>query len=112
MKREDNQLLVVTHLVQLVDIIFWPLGIVAALILWVTKRDEIHDMDEHGKSILNFQISLFIYALICIPLCLILVGILGLIVIGIIGFIFPIINAVNASSGKAPYYPLSLQLIK
>ena len=112
MKREDNSLLVVTHLMQLIDLILWPVGIIVALILWQTKKDEVLHMDAHGKSILNFQISMLLWFLICIPLCLVLVGFLGLFVLFIIALIFPITNAIRASNGQEPYYPLTINIIK
>jgi uncharacterized Tic20 family protein len=69
-------------------------------------------MDEQGKEIVNFQLSLIVYIIICIPLILLLgLGILGLIGLGIIALIFPIINAIKASNGESPKYPLSLNFI-
>lgn len=110
--RKDNQILVIAHLTQLLDLITGFGGFVVPLILWLTQRDKVMAMDEHGKSIMNFQISMFIYAIICIPLILLFgLGILGLIFIGIICFIFPIVNAVRASNGDAPSYPLSMKII-
>jgi len=111
--KEDRQLLVITHLTQLLDFVTGIGGFIVPLVLWLTKKDEIIDMDEHGKAIINFRISMFIYILICIPLILLLgLGIIGLIVIGIFYLIFPIINAIKASNNEAPNYPLSIQFIK
>ncbi len=111
--REDKSVLVITHLSQLLDLITGFGGFVVPLILWLTQRERVEAMDEHGKSIMNFQISMFIYALICIPLILLFgLGALGLIVIAILCFIFPIINAIKASNGERPSYPLSMQIIK
>ncbi|NAS30199.1 DUF4870 domain-containing protein [Flavobacteriaceae bacterium R38] len=110
--REDRQLLVVTHLTQLLDLITGFGGFIVPLILWITQRDKILMMDEHGKSIMNFQLSMFIYAIICIPLIFLFgLGILGLIIIGIICFVFPIVNAVKASNGERPNYPLSIKIV-
>ena len=54
-------------------------GFIVPLILWLTKKDEILDMDKHGKSILNFRITMFIYFLLCIPAILFFgLGLLGL----------------------------------
>ena len=69
-------------------------------------------MDAHGKNIVNFQLSLIVYAIVCIPLILLFgLGLLGFIVLGIISIIFPIINAIKASRGETPKYPLSLNFI-
>lgn len=111
--KEDNQLLVITHLSQLLDLISGIGGFIVPLVLWLTKKDEIFGMDAHGKAILNFRISMFIYILICIPLVLFLgLGILGFITIGIFYLIFPIINAIRVSNNQAPNYPFSIAFLK
>lgn len=113
MMKEDKQLLVLTHLSQLLDFVTGIGGFIVPLVLWLVKRDEVRNMDEHGKAILNFRISMFIYILICIPLVLLLgLGVLGLMAIGIFYLIFPIINAIKASNNEAPNYPFSFQIIK
>ena len=77
--REDNQMLVMTHLSQLLDLVTGIGGFIVPLILWLTQKDKVAGMDMHGKMIINFQISLFIYSIICIPLILLFgLGILGL----------------------------------
>ncbi|MGF1557427.1 DUF4870 domain-containing protein [Paucihalobacter sp.] len=113
LKRVDNQLLVITHLSQLLTYITGFGGLVVPLILWLTQKDKVDGMDEHGKEIVNFQLSLIVYVIICIPLILLLgLGILGLIVLGIFAFIFPIINAIKSSNGEQPTYPLSIRFIR
>jgi len=69
-------------------------------------------MDTHGKDIINFQLSLIVWCIICIPLILLFgLGLLGFVVLGIVSVIFPIVNAVRASRGEAPTYPLSFNFI-
>ena len=110
--KEDKQLLVLTHLSQLLDFITGIGGFLIPLILWLVKKDEVFDMDKHGKAILNFRITMFLYLLICIPLVLLFgLGIIGFIVIGIFYLIFPIINAIKASNNEAPNYPFSIQFL-
>ena len=111
--REDNQMLVMTHLSQLLDLVTGIGGFIVPLILWLTQKDKVAGMDMHGKMILNFQISLFIYSIICIPLIFLFgLGILGLIVIGLIALILPIMNALKVSNGEMPYYPLTIEFLK
>ena len=110
--KEDRQLLVITHLSQLVTLITGFGSLILPLILWVTQKERVYQMDDHGKSIINFQLSLIIYAIVCVPLILLFgLGILGLIIIGIVAIIYPIINAIKANNGEEPSYPLSLNLI-
>lgn len=111
--RENRQLLVLTHLSQLLDFITGIGGFIVPLIIWFTQKDEVQDMDAHGKSILNFRISMFIYCLICIPLILFFgLGLLGFIVLGIFYFIFPIMNAIKVNNNEAPSYPFSIAFFK
>ena len=111
-KKEDRQLLMLMHLSQLLDLVTGFGGFVVPLIIWLTQRDRIHNLDVQGKQIINFQISLFIYCIICIPLILFFgLGIIGFIVIGLFSVIFPIINAVKASNGETTNYPLTIQFL-
>ena len=69
--RQDNQLLVITHLSQLATLLTGFGGLLIPLILWATQKEKVYNMDEQGKRIVNFQLSLIIYAIICIPLILV-----------------------------------------
>jgi uncharacterized Tic20 family protein len=110
--KQDNQLLVITHLSQLITLVIGFGSLIVPLILWLTQKDKIYQMDTHGKNIVNFQLSLIVYCIICVPLILLFgLGLLGFIVLGVIGFIFPIINAIKASRGETPSYPLSFNFI-
>lgn len=112
MLRRDNQLIVITHLSQLVTFVIGFGSLILPLVLWLINKDKIYHMNEQGKEIINFQLSLTVYSIICVPLILLLgLGILGFIVLGIFAFVFPIVNAVKASNGEVPKYPLSLNFI-
>ncbi|MBM1106814.1 DUF4870 domain-containing protein [Aurantibacter crassamenti] len=112
MKVENNSLLAATHLSQLLDFVTGIGGLIVPLIIWFTQKDSVLGMDENGKSIINFRISMFIYVLVCIPLILFFgLGLLGFMVLGILYFIFPIVNAIKASKGEDPHYPLSMKFI-
>ncbi|MCH3882026.1 MULTISPECIES: DUF4870 domain-containing protein [Tenacibaculum] len=110
--KKNKQLLVLTHLSQLLDFVSGIGGFIVPLILWLVKKDEVLGMDKQGKEILNFRISMFIYALICIPLVILFgLGLIGFFVIGIFYLIFPIINAIKVSNNEEPNYPFSIQFI-
>jgi uncharacterized Tic20 family protein len=112
LKRTDNQLLVITHLAQLLTYATGLGGLIVPLIIWATQKDRVDGMDLHGKAILNFQLSVLMYSLLSIPLILVFgLGILTLILIGILAFVMPIINAIKASNGELPSYPLSINFV-
>ena len=111
--KEDKQLLMLTHLSQLLDLATGFGGILVPIIIWVVKKDEIFDMDEQGKGIINFRISMLIYAFVCIPLVFVLgVGILGIIAIVICTILFPIVNTLRVRNNQEPNYPFSFQFLK
>lgn len=110
--REDKQLLVVTHLSQLLTCLTGFGGLLVPLILWGTQKDKVFAMDKQGKEIINFQLSIIIYSLICIPFILLLgLGVLGLIIIGLISIAFPIINAIRAKNNEVINYPLTIKFL-
>lgn len=111
--REDNQMLVLTHLSQLLDLVTGIGGFIVPLVLWLTQKDKVAGMDMHGKMILNFQISLFLYSIISIPLIFLFgLGIFVIIAIAIIAIVLPILNAIKVSNGEMPSYPFTIEIIK
>lgn len=112
MKKENKSLLVFTHLSQLLDVVTGLGGFFIPLVLWLTQRDSVMDMDANGRAILNFRISMFLYLLLCIPMVLFFgLGLLGFLAIGVAYLIFPIINAIKVNKGEAPHYPLSIKFL-
>ncbi len=102
---------------------FFPFGnIIVPLVLWSAKKNESSYIDTHGKSAVNFQLSLLLYgfllALLFIPIVIFTLG-LGLIAI-IIGIIpalllkiaLIIIASMKASNGEFYKYPFTIEFIK
>lgn len=103
--REDRNLLVITHLSQYLDFVTGFGGLVVPLVIWLTTKDSVIGMDEHGKSVINFQLTLILYLVIGIPGILLFgLGILLLIFAGILSIVMPAINAIKASNGESPSY--------
>ncbi|MHA7943690.1 DUF4870 domain-containing protein [Formosa sp. 3Alg 14/1] len=110
--REDKQLLILTHLSQLATLALGFGSLIIPLVLWLMQKDKVVGMDAEGKKIINFQISLVIYFIICIPLILLLgLGFVGFLILGVLSIIFPILNAIKVSNGEPSTYPLSLHFI-
>lgn len=108
----NNQLLVLAHLSQLLTYITGFGGLLVPLIIWLTTKESVLGMDEHGKSIVNFQLSVWLFTILSIPAILLLgLGILSLIFIGIVAFVLPIVNAIRASNGEAPSYFMTIRFI-
>ena len=111
--REDRQLIVITHLSQLITLLVSGGSLIIPLVIWFTNKGKVHDMDRHGKNIVNFQLSLIVYSVVCIPLILFLgIGLIGLIALGLVSIVLPIMNALKASNGEIPLYPLTITFLK
>ena len=103
----------ICHLAGLAGIVIPAVGnIVAPLIIWQIKKDDFPFVDEQGKEAVNFQISMTIYGLICIPLFFICIGPFLLAAVGIIDLVFLLIAAVKANNGQHYRYPLTIRFIK
>ena len=93
--------------------------IIGPLLIWLLKRDESNEIDEHGKESLNFQISMFIYTsvlgVVCFILMFVLVGFLLLPLFAVLflaDIVLVIIASLKASDGQLYRYPLTIRLIK
>jgi uncharacterized Tic20 family protein len=103
--REDRNLLVITHLSQYLDFITGFGGLIVPLVIWLTTKDSVIGMEEHGKSVINFQLTLILYLVIGIPGILLFgLGILLLIFAGVLSIVMPAVNAIKASNGESPSY--------
>ena len=90
-----------------------PFGnILAPLIIWLIKKEEMAFVEDQAKEVLNFQISMTIYLIGSIILIIVLVGIPILIGLGIFNVIITIIAGIKANDGKSYRYPINLRLIK
>ena len=90
----------------------WAGHILGPLIVWLAKRGDSPEIDEHGKESLNFQISMLIYNVIAGLLCLVLVGFIILAILHILNLVLVIVASIQASEGKFYRYPITIRLIK
>lgn len=115
-------------------------GIVVPLIIWQTKKHQSEYVDENGKAVVNFHLSILAYSIVIaivlgiffigsianyieienaggdvIPIDLITVGIIALSVLGIwtiAEFILVILGTVRANEGSVYKYPFTINFIK
>ena len=84
-------------------------GLIVPILIWQLKKDELPGLDEHGKNVTNFLLSIFIYAIISLVLCLIGIGFALLLILSVVAVIFPIIGGIKASSGEVWRYPFMIK---
>lgn len=105
-EKENLPYLALVHLSGLFYFVFPP------LLLWMLKKGEIKNLDKHAKDAINYQISIIIYILACLPLLLIVVGVFIMIFIGVYSFIVIIMNSIKVLNGETYKYKYSLTLLK
>jgi len=111
--REERKWAMICHISALIGLLGNGVGfVVAPLIIWLLKREEYPFVDEQGKEIVNFQITMFIVMLICGILSLVVIGIPLMILTGLLMVILPVIGAIKANDGEHFRYPLTIRFIK
>jgi uncharacterized Tic20 family protein len=109
---EQKQMGMFLHLSQLINLIIPLGGVIAPIVLWQMKKDEMPALDAHGKMVVNWLISSLIYCAVSFVLTFVLIGILGFIAIGLMSIIFPIVGGIKANNGELWEYPLTIKFLK
>ena len=88
-------------------------SILVPLVLWLVKRDEIPEVDAHGKEAVNFNISVSIYYVVLIVLTFITFGLAAplLLVLSLFHIICIIQAAIRANNGELYRYPFTIRLV-
>jgi uncharacterized protein len=101
----------ITHLSMLACFFAPVVGLAAPIIVWQIKKNELPELDVHGKNAANFAISMAIYSAISTVLILAFVGILLLLVLHLLCLVLPIIRGLQARDGVAKPYPLAIKFL-
>jgi len=92
---------------------FFPFGaIIGPLICWLSRRDESAWVNVNGRNSMNFQLSILLYIVLAIPLCLIIIGIPIIVALLTLKVVCIIIASVKASKGENFRYPLVIPFIQ
>jgi uncharacterized protein len=102
-------LAVLCHTSQLLSSL--AISILVPIIILVTSEDPI--VQAHAKEAINFAISIIIYAIICLLLSVIVIGIPLFVLVFIASWILPIFAIVRAATmPDLPYrYPFILRMV-
>jgi uncharacterized Tic20 family protein len=87
-------------------------GFLLPFIVWLAKRHDSPVVTAHAAAALNFHISIILYAILCIPLVFLLIGIPLLALLGIGSVVLAIVAAVEASNGGFFHYPLCIPIFR
>ncbi len=83
------------------------LNIVAPLVLWLIKKDSMPFLNDQGKEVLNFQITISMIMIACILTFWLILPIFIAIAVCVAALVLMIIAAIKVNEGK-PYRFLSL----
>jgi uncharacterized Tic20 family protein len=86
-------------------------NIIIPLVVWLLKRESHPFVDDQGREVLNFQITITLLLFAGVLLCFVLIGFLLLPALGIYAVIMTIIGAIRANEGVAYRYPFTLRLL-
>lgn len=89
-----------------------PFGhIVGPLAVWLAKRRTSPGLDETGRGVLNFQLSVTLYVLVALMLSFFLVGLALLFLIVVFHFSTVLYASLRAQRGLPVSYPLTIAII-
>ncbi|MBN2652080.1 MAG: DUF4870 domain-containing protein [Spirochaetales bacterium] len=100
------------HFSQFFGMILPFAGLIIPILMWQMKKDSNQDIDQHGKNITNWIITVTIAGVISALLTFIFIGIPLLIAIAVLCIVFPIMGGLKAKEGIVWAYPLTIKFIK
>jgi uncharacterized Tic20 family protein len=103
----DRLLAILCHLSGLIGV---PL--LLPFVVYLVMKEDSAFVKDHAREALNFHLSIIIYTLLCVPLVMIVVGVVFLVALGIFSLVVAIIAAMKASDCAGYRYPLCIRLLK
>ena len=122
------------HLSALLGLFWWPGIVIGPLIVWQIKKNELPEIDPHGKEALNFQLTFVILYFIAKIVLGIIAGItfgigllwgspltflgsgLGLLsllgIITLVALVLAVVAGIKANNGEPYKYPFSIKFVK
>jgi uncharacterized Tic20 family protein len=110
--KDTNQWAMILHLSVLAGFVVPIAGLLAPIVVFILKKDDLPGIVPHGYVIFNWLISAFIYSIVCAILTIVVIGLLGFLALAVLCIVFPIIGAIKASEGEVWPYPLSIKFFK
>lgn len=117
------------HISVFLGMIHLVLGLIAPIILWVLNKDKSQRIDQHGKNVVNWLLSLMIYFTVLFILILpinflfnlsisfsftfssplsLFTGFVPITILMVLNIVFIITGAVKANKGEIWKYPLAI----
>lgn len=108
---QERQWAMFGHLSALIGLVIPFASIVAPLVIWQMRKEDMPFAAEEAKESLNFQITVAIALLVCMVLIFAVIGMLLLPLVGLAAVILTIMAGIKANEGIAYRYPFTLRLV-
>lgn len=110
---EEKTWALTAHLVPLAAMWFSAgfLGFVAGIVVYILSKDKGSLARNFAAQALNIQITAFIYFLICLPLCLVLIGFILIPIVWIWATVLHIIALLKAGEGVMWKPPMTFRFV-
>ena len=86
----------------------WPLTLVAPLVVWLIRRKDSVFNDDHGREVINFVLSFWLWHLITLVT---IVGVILWPVLWIVAIVNNIRGAIAAGNGEYFRYPITIRFL-
>ncbi len=113
--KEERTMAMICHLLPFTGFLMPTIpvvNIIAPLVLWLIKKDSMPFLNQQGKEVLNFQITLSIVFFVCLLTFWLILPMILAFGVGIAAIVLMIIGAIKANDGVAYRYPFTIRLIK
>lgn len=102
---EERMIAMLAHLITFMSSFIGP------LVIYLVKKDESAFVGDQAKEVLNFHLSVLIYAFGCFLSLFIFIGFVLLPALGIFVLVTTIMGALAAYEGKTFRYPLCIRFL-
>ncbi len=99
------------HLSGFLSYVMGPLALIVTLALWLARRHESEFINDHGREAMNYNLSIWLYAVISTILMLVCVGYFLLAGLVVFDIVIMIVAAVQANGGHYFRYPITIRFV-
>lgn len=102
---EERTVAMLAHLITFMSSFIGP------LVIYLVKKDESAFVGDQAKEVLNFHLSVLIYAVVAFLSCFILLGFVLVPALGVFVFVATILGAIRAYEGMPFRSPLCIRFL-
>lgn len=115
---DDTTMAMLAHLSGLANLLFWPLGMIGSLVIYLTRKDQAPYVRDQAAEALNLWITLSItfiaVTLVSFILSFVLIGLIGFLLLPLLwiyGLIIGIMGTTAANRGENYRYPAIIRMV-